>query len=59
MPQPAPGRSRLLGVGGVPRVGLQALDVRALVASMGLLLAGGLLLVAAVLLVTVRRPPTL
>jgi type VII secretion-associated serine protease mycosin len=59
MPQPAPGRSRLLGVGGVPRVGLEALDVRALVASMGLLLAGGLLLVAAVLLVTVRRPPTL
>jgi type VII secretion-associated serine protease mycosin len=54
-PRPAPGRSRLLGDGGVPRVGLRALDVRALAVSLALLLASGLLLVAAVLLVTVRR----
>lgn len=56
LPQPAPGRSRLLGDGTVPRVGLGALDVRALAVPLAVLPASGLLLVAAVLLVTVGRP---
>jgi subtilisin family serine protease len=65
VPGPAPGRSRLLGgvagEGGaaVPRVGLDALDVRALAVPPALLLGSGVLLLAAVLLVRVRRAPTL
>jgi type VII secretion-associated serine protease mycosin len=56
VPQPAPGRSRLLGDGTVPSVGLRALDVRALALPLAVLPVSGLLLLAAVLLVTVRRP---
>jgi type VII secretion-associated serine protease mycosin len=57
VPQAAPGRSRLLGGSrsGVPRVGLGAIDVRALAVPLALLLGGGVLLLVAVLLVTIRR----
>jgi type VII secretion-associated serine protease mycosin len=57
VPSPAPGRSRLLGDGGVPRVGMRALDVRAVEVPLALLPASGLLLLGAVLLVTVGRRP--
>jgi len=57
VPQAAPGRSRLLGGGGggVPRVGLGAVDVRTLAIALALLLGAGVLLLGAVLLVTIRR----
>ena len=58
VPQPARGRARLLGSGGVPRVGLGALDIRSLAVAFALLEASGLLLLGAVLLVTVRRTPS-
>jgi len=56
-PLPVPGRSRLLGDGGVPRVGLRALDARGLAVPVALLPVSGLLLLGAVLLLTVRRRP--
>jgi type VII secretion-associated serine protease mycosin len=57
VPQATPGRSRLLGGAGaaVPRVGLSAIDVRALAIALSLLLGGGVLLLGAVLLATIRR----
>jgi type VII secretion-associated serine protease mycosin len=55
---PAASRSRLLGAGGVPRVGLAAIDARLALASLGLPPAGGLLLTAAALLLTARRRRT-
>jgi subtilisin family serine protease len=60
VPQPAPGRSRLLGGAGaaVPRLGLHALDPGAIAVPLALLPVSGLLLLAAVLLVTARRRPT-
>jgi type VII secretion-associated serine protease mycosin len=57
VPAAATGRSRMLGDGRVPRVGLHAVDVGALARSLTLLAAGGLLLVGSVLLVTIRRRP--
>jgi len=54
-PRPAPGRSRLLGDGAVPRVGLRAINGPALAGPLGLVAGGGVLLVTAVLLLTVGR----
>ncbi|HYW27426.1 MAG TPA: S8 family serine peptidase [Terriglobales bacterium] len=57
LPLAVPGRSRLLGGGaggGAPKVGLRALDVRALALPLVLLPASSVLLMGAVLLVAVR-----